>query len=891
MKKDCIQTMFALLCLATSVTANVDIFLNVYGFGNNLFASIATKKAIIEAYTNYVHGEKDALSNLLLNIATLALANVGGMAASSIIPYFENVVKKKVFTKTIQTMELHNLQLYEDAKDLLSAVRHQTMTDLKIKTKIQSSTVQLTKWRNQALQNFKTDLRAIKVKHPSLYKAIKSNTKWLRSGGRILKALGPLFDLISLGINSFVLHTSEPGTNAHTSAALGITGSVLGITGFLLGLVSVVFPPASVAAIAAGISSTVTTGAGITLGVSSAVVALLPEKENERNPDLEPNIAFGNILGVAHYNEKLETYVKNATSFLNKTGTYNWEYVYIMSQANVVEWEKVNNKIKVTGHNGKLESEAIDPMIDQKNSPLLHCLPYENILNVNGNKQTSNTLLNLECENTENGKVIGFDFVGSKNNFTAKDDTKFQGYIVICHTEAIRNDSIFLRGIEIDTESEGVEADHTNGNDLIILGDFEQIDDEERIIIRTGKGSDILSITGLIASRRIVEKKNGIDAYLGDGYNLLSFAAMQKSLGQLHYQDLYPISGYFHFIGIKYNAATSKIYYRFITGDDTNKKYVKQQLVGSIKGVRTLDCSPFNDEVILDVPLQKENYDGIEDLSVVNQSGENKYYITITDDEVNGRIRRFIIFDRSYQKPSIYIYALDQIKNRVTYKRDKKIVLFSKVGKDWRIFATIILLELRKSFSIFFNDEELNLPQVGVSFTKGIVDSYNIKANQPKPLFIENNDQVLLTCNNPNDLEGDNELILEMRGGDADSVVIGRKFFETCQVEPDTFEGDLSGVLGEDDQNEPSEVTLMMDTQTEMHVITITKNNSNIKKQIFLGNVERIVDDHGTTVVDLNAKLEGKTDLFQKYSDSFGSDVEAVGKIIRCFYYHLKKLS
>lgn len=145
MKKDCIQTMFALLCFATSVTANVDIFLNVYGFGNNLFASIATKKAIIEAYTNYVHGEKDALSNLLLNIATLALANVGGMAASSIIPYFENVVKKKVFTKTIQTMELHNLQLYEDAKDLLSAVRHQTMTDLKIKTKIQSSIVQLTK--------------------------------------------------------------------------------------------------------------------------------------------------------------------------------------------------------------------------------------------------------------------------------------------------------------------------------------------------------------------------------------------------------------------------------------------------------------------------------------------------------------------------------------------------------------------------------------------------------------------------------------------------------------------------------------------------------------------------------------------------------------------------
>ena len=83
----------------------------------------------------------------------------------------------------------------------------------------------------------------------------------------------------------------------------------------------------------------------------------------------------------------------------------------------------------------------------------------------------------------------------------------------------------------------------------------------------------------------------------------------------------------------------------------------------------------------------------------------------------------------------------------------------------------------------------------------------------------------------------------------------------------------------------------MMDTQTEMHVITITKNNSNIKKQIFLGNVERIVDDHGTTIVDLNAKPEGKSDLFQKYSDSFGFDVEAVGKIMRCFYYHLKKLS
>ena len=64
------------------------------GFGGAAFGTDCTRKSIVEAYAKYKRGDEDAMKYLLLNIATLALAlcDVGGMSASSVIPYLEDVV-------------------------------------------------------------------------------------------------------------------------------------------------------------------------------------------------------------------------------------------------------------------------------------------------------------------------------------------------------------------------------------------------------------------------------------------------------------------------------------------------------------------------------------------------------------------------------------------------------------------------------------------------------------------------------------------------------------------------------------------------------------------------------------------------------------------------------
>ena len=133
--------------------------LDVYGFGGGTFGADATSKAVKEAWAKYMSGEEDSMEDLILNIATLALCDIGGMAASSVITAMEEILQSRLLDKTTDALTAHNLKLYDDAKDMIRVSKGRSVTQAAIKAKIESSVADIAAIRETGLTNFGKDLK------------------------------------------------------------------------------------------------------------------------------------------------------------------------------------------------------------------------------------------------------------------------------------------------------------------------------------------------------------------------------------------------------------------------------------------------------------------------------------------------------------------------------------------------------------------------------------------------------------------------------------------------------------------------------------------------------------------------------------------------------------
>ena len=187
-----------------------------------------------------------------------------------------------------------------------------------------------------------------------------------------------------------------------------------------------------------------------------------------------------------------------------------------------------------------------------------------------------------------------------------------------------------------------------------------------------------------------------------------------------------------------------------------------------------------------------------------------------------------------------------------------------------RVFASILLLELKADFNLFINSNQstnhLHLP---VTYTDGEVLIYGIDGKQELSGTSDKNDQLILTCSNKEDLEG--FTTLDIGGGDNNLLVLTRRFFDNCDIEP-RIEEDLY----QDDDAETSELKVRH-LYSNVYELKFEKSG-NLKKTLHLINFKRIVDDQGTTLVELKSDLQS-VDVLSLYVESYGYDIEALGKL------------
>ena len=100
-----------------------------------------------------------------------------------------------------------------------------------------------------------------------------------------------------------------------------------------------------------------------------------------------------------------------------------------------------------------------------------------------------------------------------------------------------------------------------------------------------------------------------IDADLGNGYNVLSFAPIPEKTGTRYNYDtrkwiidrtFYPNSKEY-VKGIRFNFQTKEAVYSILREEISNIASWENRSLGTIRGVKVLDSSPFDDYIILDI--------------------------------------------------------------------------------------------------------------------------------------------------------------------------------------------------------------------------------------------------------------------------------------------------
>ncbi|XP_057291843.1 uncharacterized protein LOC130614429 isoform X2 [Hydractinia symbiolongicarpus] len=832
---------------------------------------------------------------------------MGSLVPISSQDIVESFVKSKAFSATKEAVRNYNSKMLLKAQEAARYRNHPQPKTYKKMMELESS---LEDMKDLKIDAFKTEVKAIKTSNPGLYKKLGKAKKWLKIGGKAGKALGPLLDVISIGVNVWALTTSEPGSPDYVSAAISIAAGVVGVVGFFAAL-----------ALGAPIIGTVAAITGAILGIVATLVPYMMS-----TPKYTIQMALEDkFKDVVTYRDKAVEMSQSATDFLKKTEAHDWDFCYVMSQTNIVRWKasadgqsadliqqtaqgdgnkvlpKDLNNVEFGDFNPAFndrDSNAVrNPYADNKNNQYLNCLPYKGQANVNGVLQHATQKLPRSAYscNIKNRpgltylEKVGFDFVGLKNTRTEEHN---KGLIVLCLTNYVQEVSEKYRGLDVRTETSRTPAVHRNGNDVVLLDDMRKLQSGKKIKVLTGGGNDVLAITHFLFPKEARDHTRNpgdrtsalLEADLGTGYDVLSFAGMSHSIGHLA-KKVYKgdTSEKMYFNGIYYRVSDGKLGYRYyyrkirwspnrggqvsISWSDTWQHM--RRFVGNVEGVKLFDSSPFDDVISLDLgdDYDKDNKN-VENFAVINHRGYNRYTLTIRESDNDGYIRKYVIIDKSDDKPQVELTLPGEYRNKLALKNDKVLMLYGdeEDGARKQIFI-MKMLDLKTTFHLKVNGRGVSLSSLPVSYTDGRIIEVNM--NTATTAGSPQNDEVKLVCGSKSDLENDQDISIDLGEGSKDTVVISAKsFIETCDigVEKDFEDGAESDV--------DYEVSMEFDATSPIPSIVLSTGDN--EKRISLTGVERITNDMGTTVLDLTQSGIGNIDLFKKYQQSMKFDSIAV---------------
>lgn len=563
-----------------------------------------SRSATVAALSRLQRGDDSAKVKESLNqvISTLALLDIGGGILVPGVEYIvDAIAKETAFRATRRAFAAYKRQMVGQLKRKgWSSLKSADMKRL------------LNFEKRKILSTFSEDV-ALLSRHGKTLKNLKraKNLFRVKSLGKVL---GPLFDTVTVGINSWALSTAVQNCNNDpnncnrgeiASASLGIASGIIGVGTFVAALLT------------AGTVSAVLGPVGAIVSVTLAICATLIEL-------FYPDPAGLNALRRAQklgfmrqldHHSRLQLYAVHQFMVKEKMERSD---VYVVNQALLPRYFQPENEL-IFGEDEDKNPRRIVFLEGKCKNPwkgVSRFKPPRKIIEdsfwycptlVDGMKISLESQIEEAGHSfyglTKNARVIqGRD----KDNFQPSE--QYNGSIVLVNTDRVQRSELNkqreahlrqdLRSIRINTKEKGNGGTY---DDLVAVGNMENLHRDGWVRIWTGNGNDALNIDGFPSSQ-----EGRLEAILGSGYNILSFLGMPEDKN-------------FEIKGIEYEPQSQRLHY--FLGSSRRRHYV-----GTVGEIKIVSASPFQDVVYLFA--SKKSQSG-EDFIVFKFKGKAHYIIDI----------------------------------------------------------------------------------------------------------------------------------------------------------------------------------------------------------------------------------------------------------------------
>ena len=411
--------------------------------------------------------------------------------------------------------------------------------------------------------------------------------------------------------------------------------------------------------------------------------------------------------------------------------------------------------------------------------------------------------------------------------------------------------------------------------------------------MKTGGGNDVLSIAGILDLANRNEnnlRTKVIDADLGNGYNVLSFAAIPEKTGTryIDQEKKWKIFGTFYpnseiyVKGIQFNFQTKEAVYSILKEKNSTYASWEDRSLGTIRGVKVLDSSPFNDDVVLDLSEdEKGKSKELEDFAIFNQKGKNCYTIHNVDTE-DTYLRKYSIFDTSNMTAELKLIGYQKnFYKRITIKDGTEVSLYNSDTETPKPNA--IIKFVTSNFDVYDESAEVDKRRFGVSYRSGNAIPYYIKNGESLEIYATDtqDDQLILRCDDGVESTINNHNVdIDLKGGE-NTLVITRNFLDDCGI------GTPTKAEGEEDEDSDEEYVATMDVvKTAPSTIKLTITYKSNIKIVTISNVQIIQNDYGSTVLEVDL-LKSDDSVVDLVKEVYWKDDDFVKGILFYSFYSL----
>lgn len=588
---------------AVSGKAILEKVTSVFAKPTNVAFGTYSRSATVAALSRLQRGENGDKVKESLNqvISTLALLDVGGgILVPGVQILVDAIAKETAFRATRRAFATYNGKM-------VGQLNRQSWSSLKSADMKKLLKVQ----KQKILSTFSDDVAGLS-RHSKVLKHIKRAKNLFRVKS-LAQVLGPLFDTVAVGINTWALSTTIRDCNndpnncnrgAIASASLGIASGLIGVGTFVAALVTT----GTVSAVLGPVGALVS----VMLAICATLIELYyPDPARLNAIRREQRLSFMRQLD--QYSRK-QLYAVHQFMAEKKVERSD---VYVVNQALLPRYFNINNELIFGEDNAKntrkivfIPGKCHDPWngVDRFAPPggrhfgnVLYCPTL-----IDGMK------ISLESRNDETGYGFygftkGAQAVRSWGRSRFRPSEPYKGSIVLINTDQVQRSELKkqlahlnkeLRSIRINTQMKGKGGAY---DDLVAVGNMENLYQNGRIRILTGDGNDALNIDGFPS-----RQEGKFEAILGSGHNTLSFLGMPEDRS-------------FDIKGIEYDPQSKKLHY--FLGSNRRKHYV-----GTVGEIKILSASPFQDVVHLSASKKSQSGD---DFIVFKFKGKADYIIDI----------------------------------------------------------------------------------------------------------------------------------------------------------------------------------------------------------------------------------------------------------------------